>query len=137
MKTFKVDILAADRVFYEGECESIIVPTPRGQYGIWAHHRNIITALTPGTLTYRPPGENDMYAAVSSGLMKVEDGEVLVLVDSAEHPDEIDEIRARREADQAIEAILQKRTREEYLEAQAALTRAINRLRVRNRYKRS
>lgn len=135
MNTFKVSILEADRVFYTGECESLIVPTVDGQYGIWAHHRNIITAIVPGTLTYRRPGGEDTYAAVSGGLMKMEDNEVLVLVDSAERPEEIDEIRARREIDEAREALLQKKSRNEYLEARASLTRALNRLKVRNRYK--
>lgn len=131
MDTFKVNILAADRVFYEGVCESLIVPTPEGQYGIWAHHSNVITSVVPGTLTLREAGKGESIAAVSFGLLKVENNEVLVLVDSAEHPDEIDEKRARLEADQAREELLQKKTREEYLLAQATLERTINRLRVK------
>lgn len=134
MRSFKLYILAADRVFYEGECESLTVPTPGGLYGIWAHHSNLITAIVAGMLSYREPGNKDSFAAVSQGMMKVENNEVLVLVDSAERPEEIDENRARREIDEAREALLQKRSREEYLEAQAVLARAINRLKVKNRY---
>ena len=40
-------------------------------------------------MTYRVPGGENQIAAVSGGLVKVEDGEVLVLVDSAERPEEI------------------------------------------------
>ena len=58
---------------------------------------------------------------------------MLVLVDSAERPEEIDEARARREADQAREALLQKKSRQEHQVAQAALARALNRLRVKSR----
>ena len=36
MRTFTVHILAADHVFYEGACESLILPTVEGQYGILA-----------------------------------------------------------------------------------------------------
>lgn len=70
-------------------------------------------------------------AAVSAGMVKVENNEVLVLVDSAERPEEIDAARAQREADQAREALLQKRSRQEHQIAQAALARALNRLRVK------
>lgn len=77
---------AASNTFYEGECESLIVPTADGQYGILAGHCDIISAVVPGKMTYRVPGGENQIAAVSGGLVKVEDGEVLVLVDSAERP---------------------------------------------------
>ena len=50
---------------------------------------------------------------------------------TAPAPEEIDEARARREADQAREALLQKRSRQEHQVAQATLARALNRLRVK------
>ena len=73
------------------------------------------------------------YAAVAEGLVKVENGEVLVLVDSIERPEEIDVNRVKRKAEEAEEAILQKKSRLEYRTAQADLARALNRLKVKNR----
>lgn len=133
-KTFQVHILAADSPFYEGPCESLIVPTGQGQYGILAGHCNTIAALIPGTLKYRIPGQNERTAAVSAGLMKIEDQDVLVLVDSAERPEEIDLNRAKREAEAAKEALLQKKSMQEYRLTRASLARAINRLQVREQY---
>ena len=131
MNRFRLHIFAADRVFFEGDCVSLIVPTVHGQYGVQAHHSNMIAALVPGMLTYRrEPGESCV-AAVSAGLIKVEDNDVLVLVDAAERPEDIDAIRARRAADAAREELLQKRSLQEYRAAQAMLARAINRLRVK------
>ena len=132
MKTFRVSILAADCVFYEGPCESLIVPTLEGQYGILAHLSNILTAVVPGALTYTVPGRAPETAFVSEGLVKVENNEVLILVDSAERPEEIDANRAQRAADEAKEALLQKKSIQEHRAAQANLARAINRLRVKN-----
>ena len=134
MSTFQVSILAADHVLYKGPCESLMIPTPKGQYGILAHHSKMISAVVPGTLTYREPGQEDSVAAVSSGLMKIENNEVLVLVDAAERPEEIDENRAKAEAAAAREAILQKKSIQEYHSAQTRLARAINRLKVKNSY---
>ena len=69
-------------------------------------------------------------AAVSGGLIKVENNEVLVLADSAERPDEIDANRAKRAEAKAREALLQKQSIQEHKFTQATLARAINRLRV-------
>ena len=132
MDTFQVHILAADKTLYEGPCESLTIPTSDGEQGILAHHSSMMAAVRTGTLRYRAPGQATQTAAISPGMMKVEHNEVLVLVDSAERPEEIDEARARREADQAREALLQKKSRQEHQVAQATLARALNRLRVKN-----
>ena len=61
--------------------------------------------------------------------------EVLILVDTIERPEEIDINRARRDADAAKEALLQKRSIQEYHTAQANLSRALNRLQLGGRWK--
>ena len=132
MDTFQVHILAADRTFYEGPCVSLTVPTSDGERGILAHHENMMAAIQPGTLRWQPPEQEVQLAAVSPGMVKVEHNDVLVLVDSAERPEEIDEARARRAADEAREALLQKKSRQEHQIAQTSLARALNRLRVRS-----
>ncbi len=132
MDVFQVHILAADRTFYEGPCASLTIATSDGELGILAHHSNMIAAVQPGTLRWQPPGQGVQVAAVSPGMMKVENNDVLVLVDSAEHPEEIDVVRAQREADEAQEALLQRRSRQEHQIAQATLARALNRLRVKS-----
>ena len=134
MNTFTVHILAADKALYEGECESLIIPTPWGQYGILAHHCKAICAIKAGQLTYRAPGENDKYAAVSDGLVKIEDNDVLILVDTAERPEEIDINKVKEAADAAKEAMLQKRSIREYREAQATLARALSRMDVHKKH---
>ena len=131
MDSFQVHILAADRTFYEGPCVSLTIPTSDGERGILAHHSSMIAAVRPGTLRYQVPGEEPQLAAISPGMVKVEHNDVLVLVDSAEHPEEIDAARAKREADEAREILLQKKSRQEYRIAQATLARALNRLRVK------
>lgn len=132
MENFPVHILAADEPFYEGPCQSISVPTTTGMYGVLAHHTNVIMAIVPGTLRYRCEGEEEKLAAVSAGLMKVENGEVLILVDSAERPEEIDANRAQRAADRAKEELLQKKSIQEYRMAQSNLARALSRLQVKS-----
>ncbi len=131
MKTFEINILAEDHVIYTGKCESVIVPTIRGQYGILADHSNVISAIVPGELKWRAPGGENCVAAVSNGLVKVENNEVLILINTAELPEQIDAKRAERAAAQAKEELLQKKSIMEYRSAQAHLARALSRLRVK------
>ena len=133
-KTFQVHILAADRPFYVGPCESVILPTVDGSYGILADHSNMIAAVVSGELVYRIPGKSDKTVAVSGGMVKVEDNDVLILVDSAVRPEDVDVQRNLRKVAAAREAIAQKKSRQDFLSAQAALARAASRLRVREHY---
>ena len=130
MNTFELHILAAERSFYEGPCESLVLPTTEGMYGIQANHLNMVAGVVPGEITYRVPGKADEHAACSRGMVKVEDNVVTVLVDTAEHPEEIDVNRAQRAADAAKEELLKKRSRQEYMKAQMELARATSRLKV-------
>ena len=133
MNTFELKVLAAEKPLYEGECISLVIPTISGQYGIQAMHYNMTAAIVPGLLKLTLPEGDVIVAAVSEGIIKVEDNVVLVLVDTAERPEEIDENRAKRAAVAAHEAILQKKSIQDYNIAQAKMARALNRLRVKRR----
>lgn len=131
MNSFKLNVLAAEKPFFEGDCVSLVIPTTQGQYGILANHNNMIAAIVPGILKITDSDENETVAAVSEGLIKVEGGQVLILVDTAERPEEIDENRAKHSAEQAKEAILQKKSIQDYYAAQTKMARAISRLKVK------
>jgi F-type H+-transporting ATPase subunit epsilon len=132
-KLFRVRILAAERPFYEGECSAITIPLEDGEYGILAMHYDIIVAIVPGLLRFTLPDGEQRFAAVGAGMVKVEKGEVLVLADTVERPEEIDENRARRALEAAQEALLQKQSYAEYRLTQSELARAVNRLKVKQR----
>ncbi len=133
MNVFMLHILAAERNFYEGECESLIVPITDGQYGIQANHKNMVAAIVPGILEFSNPEGERVTAAVSQGILIVADNDVRLLVDTIETPDEIDENRARAAADAAKEAILQKKSIQEYKTAQMRIAREMNRLKLKGK----
>ena len=81
MRTFHVDILAADKPFYQGDCQSLQIPTGNGQYGILAGHCNAIAAIVPGTMRMRDGEGREQIAAVSEGLVKIENGTALLLIE--------------------------------------------------------
>ncbi len=134
MDSFYIHILAEDHVLLRGDCISLVLPILDGQYGIQAHHSSMISAVVPGILSCTMADGSTLTAAVSNGLVKVEDNDVLVLIESAEAPEDIDAIRAKRAAEEAQAAMLQQRSKMEYRAAQASLIRATNRLRAKGRY---
>ena len=134
MTPFHARILASDTSFFDGSCEFMTVPCTDGAMGILAHHSNMIAAVVPGELRFQPADGPLRTAAVSSGLVKIEEGEVLLLVDTAERPEDIDANRARRAADAAKAELLQEHSIREYGRAQANLARAMSRLRVKERW---
>jgi F-type H+-transporting ATPase subunit epsilon len=130
MNTFELHILAAQRSLFEGQAESLIVPTTEGMYGIQAKHMNMIAGIIPGELTYRTPGGADTHAFVAAGMVIVKDGVVTVMVGAAEYPDEIDVNRAQRAAEQAREEMVRHKSKRTYAEAQRQLARATSRRKV-------
>lgn len=124
---FTVHILSAEQAFYEGPATSLILPGCDGQFGVMAHRSDLVASIVPGMLTCRTP-EGDLTAVVGEGLVRVEDNDVLVLVNDITRPEDIDEKREQREAARAREAMLQKQSHQEYLQAQATLARAMSRI---------
>lgn len=131
MNTFNLSILAADKSFYCGECEYISLPTLNGEIGILANHCNLIAAITAGVLKYRVAG-NEVVASVSEGIVKVENGEVLVLVDTIEKAEDIDEALARRRIEELNEELQQKQSIRDYYVSKAKLARSLARLKAKS-----
>lgn len=129
---FKAEILAADHQVFKGELEYISVPTLDGLYGIMANHSNTMVTVNTGTLTYREEGKAEIKLAVSNGFCKIEEGEVLVIVQTAETKEEIDIERARIAEENARKAIERTTTMREYHNAYAKLARALEREKLKS-----
>lgn len=132
MSSFYLKLLASDKMFYEGPCEYINIPTIDGSFGILANHINVVSSILAGKLTYRLEDGSVHKVAVSEGMVKVEDNEVLVLVHTAERPEDIDKNRARKAKEEAERKLKMKLSKKEYHEARLGLLRALNRLDISN-----
>ena len=128
MKTFPLRVLAPERTFFDGACTSLTVPSIDGMYGLMAQHEDIVLAVVPGKLTLRDADGVEQIAAVSEGVLKMEHGEALVLVDTIERPEEIDLHRAEEMAAEARAELKAKRSAQEQAIANARIARAISRM---------
>ena len=130
---FNLHVRSADRDFYEGECVGLTLRLPDGDFGFLANHSPMVAAVIPGMLNCRLPDGTTITAATGSGIVRFENNDALVLLDSVEYPYEIDAVRAQAAVEHAQKALKESKTRQEKLQAQSDLARAQNRLKAAGR----
>ncbi len=136
MPVLHVKLVTAERKVVDEDADMVIAPGGAGELGILPRHIPLITTLKPGELRVRQ-GSQEHSFAVSGGFMEVRHAEngsdVIVLADAAERAEELDLERAR-EAMRRAEQLLSDRTATvDAAAAQAALMRALVRIRVAER----
>ena len=88
MNKFMLNITASSGEFYQGDCEDLVLPTGDGVYGVQAGHNPVLVAIHMGILHFEVNGEaRDIL--VGDGIAEVTPAYVMVLVDSAERPEDI------------------------------------------------
>lgn len=90
MSAFHARILASDTLFFDGDCEFMVVPCTDGAMGILSHHSNMIAAVVPrGSCGFSRWAAAADGGCFLPGLVKVEAGEVMLLVSTAERPEDL------------------------------------------------
>ncbi len=130
MNTFKLQIVAPDRIIYDGEATFLLVRALSGDIGIQANHQKLVTPLTIGKMKVEFENAQPRFAAITSGFMKVGNNTVTVLTTACEWQDEIDLERAQRAADRARKAREAAKSQQEMDQAEARLKRALNRISI-------
>ena len=127
MNKFMLNITASSGEFYQGDCEDLVLPTGDGVYGVQAGHNPVLVAIHMGILHFEVNGES---------IAEVTPAYVMVLVDSAERPEDIDKNRAEAARIRAEERLQHQKSMHEYYQSQIALQRAMQRLQAASKYKR-
>jgi F-type H+-transporting ATPase subunit epsilon len=127
--TLYVEVVTAERELYNGEADLVSAPGSEGRLGILPRHAPLLTTLAPGELRIRLAGAEEPLF-VSSGFLEVYENMVTVLADTAEHAEEINQARAEEARRRAEERLQHVESESERAALQAALERAVARLRV-------
>lgn len=135
MNSFILNITASSGEFYQGSCESMVLPVKDGVYGVQAGHSPVLVAIHMGVLKFTVDGET-REILVGDGIAEVTPTFVLLLVDSAERPEDIDKNRAEAARIRAEERLQHKQSMHEYYQTKIALDRAMQRLQTAAKYKR-
>ena len=135
MNSFILNITASSGEFYQGSCESMVLPVKDGVYGVQAGHSPVLVAIHMGMLKFTVDGET-REILVGDGIAEVTPTFVLLLVNSAERPEDIDKNRAEAARIRAEERLQHKQSMHEYYQTKIALDRAMQRLQTAAKYKR-
>jgi F-type H+-transporting ATPase subunit epsilon len=137
MASIKLEIVTAERVVYTEDVDIVLAPGVEGQLGILPHHAPLMTILQSGEILARRGTEEDIMA-ISGGFLEVRPDRVIILADSAERAEEIDEARAQAAKERAEQRLKERGVTPDLDEArvEASLRRAMARLSVLEKVKR-
>lgn len=124
-----LEIVTPERVVLSDEVDQINAPTVDGRVGILPRHEPLLTILDVGEMTIIKDGASTPFA-LSGGFMEVLNNRVMILADTVERADEIDEARAEAARQRAEDAIAARQSGEQNAAIEASLKKALVRLRV-------
>ena len=132
MNTFKLKIVASNKVFYDGEAQSLTVPyIDGGSMTFLAHHSNAVVPIEMGEMKLVTADGDVKEAFVSDGFLEFLSNEAALICVSVELPEEIDKRRAEEAKERAEEELRQKMSQFDYYVTKANLSRAMERIKVK------
>jgi F-type H+-transporting ATPase subunit epsilon len=127
-----VDIVTRDRRLISDEVDMVTLPGSAGQMGVLRGHAPLLSTLEIGEIILHK-GNDVRYIAIGGGVVEVRPDKVIVLAESAEQAEEIDETRAAAALQRARESLAENPPRERKPIIEAALQRSTLRLKVARR----
>ncbi|MGF1531747.1 MAG: ATP synthase F1 subunit epsilon [Puniceicoccaceae bacterium] len=99
----KVSIITPDRIAYEGEADSLTIPTSMGEVGILPGHVPLLTTIEAGNLEAVLGGKTELLV-VADGFAEVVGDQITILTDeaidiAAIDPEEVEKARERAKAE--------------------------------------
>ena len=90
------------------EVYSVSIPTTDGEISVFPSHEPLVTIARDGVITVRRHKEDSdnqlEYFAISGGVVKIDYSSVQILVDEADHGDDIIEAETQKALERAIKA---------------------------------
>ncbi len=124
MMPFKLKIVTADGLFFDGEAEELVVRTTTGDVGILAKHMNYVAPLGMGHATVVTNGQRRSAACIG-GMVSVIDGEVTLVPTTFEWAEDIDVARAEASYQKARKILENQTSQTDMNLAKAKLNRAM------------
>lgn len=135
MKTFNLQVITPEALVYE--CSSAVridLPTKAGEIGVLAGHTPMMSLLRAGEVRIQCEGDDaTLSMTVSKGVLEVrQNGDVVVLADTAERAEDIDVERAEEARARAEKMLADKETLsdEDFAKFTGFLEKELARIRV-------
>lgn len=127
---FNFEVHTPFRLFYSGQAKTVTLALVDGEIGIYANHSPFSAVTATGILRIMEESGKWRAAFVSGGILEVKKDKNVLMVDSAEWPEEIDLERALTSKRQAEEDLAAGQLKFETVRLKAKLRRAEFRLKV-------
>ena len=135
MPKLHLEIVTPDKLSFEGDVDSVVIPGSEGELGILPMHIPLMTQIKPGELGITRDGKKE-YLAVGEGFATVTQERVNILTDMAIEWQHIDEgaVEAAIERARATLANRHDLHEEEVASVQASLMKSLAQLHVKRRH---
>ncbi|MFN8126809.1 MAG: F0F1 ATP synthase subunit epsilon [Candidatus Nanopelagicales bacterium] len=95
LKTLNVEVVAVDRLVWQGPAKSVVVKTLEGTMGILPGHEPVLAILADSAVRVEAPDSSETLFAVHGGFFSLDSNTVKILAETAEEATEIDVERAK------------------------------------------
>lgn len=129
-KKFDVEIVTVQGLFWRGEADMVIMQTVEGEMAVMHGHIPAVAALKPSPLRIRDEEGKIKVVFIGGGFMEMDGKKATFLLRSAEWPQSIDITRAEEAKRRAEERLAKADGSTDQERAEAALQRAITRLKI-------
>ncbi|MBS3768521.1 MAG: F0F1 ATP synthase subunit epsilon [Candidatus Cloacimonetes bacterium] len=116
-------------ILLEQDITEVTAPGKEGYFGILQGHTPFLTSLGPGIMTVYDNKSKQEFS-VHSGFLTIDNNEVNVITNKIEKPKEIDKSRAKKARERAEKRLREQKEETDMRRAEAALRRAVARLKV-------
>lgn len=124
-----LDIVTPEKRVLSETVDIVVAPGEEGEFGVLPGHIPFLCKLKVGELRFRI-GQSARHVAIMGGYAEVLPDRVTILATAAEDAAEIDVVRAKAARERAERRLAEARDKLEFATAQAALQRAIARIKV-------
>lgn len=130
----RFDLVTLNGLKFSDDVYEVLLPTLDGEIGVMPGHMPLISAATHGVISIRRQAsdKDDVmeHFAISGGVIEVADNVLRVLVDEADHADEITEAEAQKAYDLAHKMKAEAKDQVSLEHAQTLIDRSSVRLQV-------
>ena len=137
-KIIKFEIVTPERVVLKEDVVQVSVPTKTGEITVLPNHIPLISSLQAGVIYIKKIGGQEDVMSVSGGFIEVLKNKVVILADTAERAEELDESRideARQRAEESLKD-MREFDRDQFANINAQLTRELARSKAIKRWRR-
>ncbi len=138
VKIIKFEIVTPEKVVLKRDILQISVPTTSGEITVLPNHIPLISILKSGVIELKLTDASVKIISVSEGFIEVMKDKVVILVDTAERAEDIDEERLKKAYSRAKELRQSAEIRDEerFVQLSARIERELARTKALKRWRR-